>query len=342
MYKIYATIILAIASSSGYGMFFENFGWGLDQQTLFSHEQKKQQEKEAYDKLHALVLTRISNKEDLNRPVVNQFAADFKKTPLHEACIGGNGNLPIIQLLLAHQANPNVLDLNKSTPLHYAVKANALETVLILLSSGAYSDSRDYLFGTPLQGICIRGDDILHDEDTAKKRVQIANALLSYGANPNAKNEFQTSCSHAVIATPRNCFSGIDSLKNKNKALFFSQRKALIRALLLYGATLNAKDSKDKDPIQKAYQAHDDPENQPYFIELADYALAYSNRIRTRLLSILGHSGTHLKHETPFKALPKDIVKCIIDFTYPSYNGPQSATTPQSVESSEKEFPRPV
>ena len=162
-----------------------------------------------------------------------------------------------------------------------------------------------------------------------KKRVQIVKILLSHGANPNVKNEFQEASLHRVIANPFRHLSGIDSLKNSNKALFFSQRKALIRALLLYGATLNTKNSYGRTPIQKAYES-DDSKNQPYFIELADYALNYSNYLRTRLLYILGHSGTHGQHETPFRALPKDIVKCIIDFTYPAYSGPQITPEPKT------------
>lgn len=199
---------------------------------------------------------------------------------------------------------------------------NAIETVKLLLDLGAHTDASDMLFGTPFQGLCTRAHDVLHDETIAKKRICIAKLLLKHGANPNGKDEFQRSCLYGVITTAWQNLSSIDSLENSNKALFFSQRKALIRTLLLHGATLNAKGYQGKDPIQKAYQANGDP-NQPYFIELADYALNYSNYLRTRLLSILGHSGTHLNHETPLKALPKDIVNIIIDLAYPAYNGPQ-------------------
>jgi hypothetical protein len=301
---------------------WESDDWAfVDQPPKLSAEQKKQREKEDYDKLHALVLSRISAKEDLNQPMPGILA---HQTLLHKSCRGGDAYLPITQLLLTHGANPNVIDAhNKSTPLHNAIHDNGLETVKLLLSSGAHPDSRNILFGTPLQGICTRGDDVLHNETIAKKRIRIVKLLLFHGANPNAKNEFQTSCFHGVIATTWRDLNSIDSLKNSNKALFFIQRKALIRALVLYGANLNAIDSQAKTAIQKAYQAVDNPKNQPYLTELADYALNYSNYLRTRLLYILGHSGTHKEHETPFKALPQDIVKCIIDFAHPAYNEPQ-------------------
>lgn len=307
-------------------MFEMDHDWAfVDQPPKLSAEQKKQQEKEDYDELHTLVLSRITNKEDLNQPISGELS---KTTPLSRACSRGDTYLSITQLLLANGANPNLVDDDKSTPLHDAVRNNALETVKLLLSACAHPDYKNFLFGTPLQKICER-EDILHDETIAKKRVQIAKILLSHGANPNAKNEFQETCLHRVIASPFGHLSGIDSLKNSNKILFFIQRKALIRALLEYGATLNTKNSYGRTPIQKAYESYDS-KNQPYFIELADYALNYSNYLRLRLLYILGHSGTHKDHETPFKALPKDIVKCIIDFAHPAYNGPQITPGPKT------------
>lgn len=321
MFKHYFYIFLSCIPSLNYGMFIMDCDWSfVDQPPKLSAEQKKQQEQKDYDELQGLVLRKISDKEDLNQQMLDTLS---KKTLLHKSCTGGDTYLPITQLLLTHGANPNVVDTHKYTPLHTAVDINAIETVKLLLDSGAHPDSRDFIFGTPLQGICTRAHDILHDEAIAKKRVRIAKLLLKHGLNPNAKDEFQMSCLYGIITIPWQQLNGIDSLKNSNKALFFSQRKAIIRALLLYGATLNTKDSQGKDPIQKAHQAHYSTKNQPYFIELADYALNYSNHLSTRLLYILGHSGTHKEHETPFKSLPKDIVKYIIDFAHPAYNGTQ-------------------
>jgi hypothetical protein len=298
----------------------------VDQPPKLSAEQKKQQEKEDYDKLHALVLSRITNKEDLNQPLADSIG---EQKLLHKTCVCGDAYLPMTQLLISHGADTNVRNYHNSTPLHYAVNENALETVMLLLNSKAQPDISDKMFGTPLLGMCTRSHDILYDEIIAKKRGRIAQLLLKYGANPNAKNEFQNSCLHGVIATPFEYLNSIDSLKNRNKALFFSQRKALIRALLLYGATLNAKNSYGKTAIQQAYEP-DNSKNQPYLIELSNYALSYSGYLRTRLLYILGHSGSHQKHETPFKALPKDIVNYIIDYTYPAYNGPQITRVPKT------------
>lgn len=308
MLKIYACIVLIFTTSLSYGMV--PLSWK-------SEEETKQQEKEDYDTLHALVLSTISDQQDLNLKMLDTLG---EQTLLHKSCMGGDAYLPITQLLLTHGANPHVIDTHKSTPLHHAVDKNAIETVKLLLAAGADADAADMLFGKPLQGICARAHDILHDECIAKKRVRIAQLLLKHGANPNVKDDYQSSCFHSVIASPYENIDIIDSLKYSDKSLFFSQRKALIRALVLYGADLNAVDSQGKTAIQKAYQAIENP-NQPYFIELADYALNYA---RARLLCILGHSGTRATHETPFKALPKDIVNIIIHFTHPAYTVPHT------------------
>lgn len=324
MLKIYACIVLIFTTSLSYGMF--PLSWDLSdnwssikQHRILSEDEKKQKEKEDYDTLHALVLSTISGQQDLNLKMLDTLG---EQTLLHKSCMGGDAYLPITQLLLTHGANTHVIDTHKSTPLHHAVDTNAIETVKLLLAAGADADAADMLFGTPLQGICARAYDVLHDESIAKKRVRIAQLLLKHGANPNVKDDYQSSCFHGVIASPFMKADSIDSLKNSNKNLFFSQRKALIRALVLYGANLNAVDSRGKTAIQEAHQAIGNP-NQPYFIELADYALNYA---RARLLCILGHSGARPTHETPFKALPKDIVNIIIHFVHPDYIMPQIAT----------------
>ena len=170
MFRCYVFIFLSCIPSLNYGMFplsWDSCDWSFTKQPrILSEEEKKQQEKEAYNQLHVLVLSRITNKEDLNQPISGEIG---KTTPLSRACSRGDTYLSITQLLLAHGANPNVIDGDKSTPLHDAVSDSALETVKLLLSACAHPDYKNFLFGTPLQKICER-EDILHDENIAKKK----------------------------------------------------------------------------------------------------------------------------------------------------------------------------
>src|SRR5207253_6079113 len=111
MYKIYACIILIATTSLNYGMFEMDHDWAfVDQPPKLSAEQKKQEEQKEYDELHALVVNKISNKEDLNQQMLGILA---EQTLLHKSSAGGDAYLPITQLLLTHGANPNVVDAHK-------------------------------------------------------------------------------------------------------------------------------------------------------------------------------------------------------------------------------------
>lgn len=85
-------------------------------------------------------------------------------TALHYASYYGNG--PIAKLLLENNANPNAnakysTDLNSTsnylTPLLLAVKNNSLETVQILLASGAFVDAEDSKEMTSLHWAALQG-----------------------------------------------------------------------------------------------------------------------------------------------------------------------------------------
>ncbi|GFU19540.1 ankyrin-3 [Nephila pilipes] len=70
------------------------------------------------------------------------------ETLLHYAA--RNGYEKIIESLLKHKANPNVVNKNNCTPLHYAAKFSYFGIVKILLSNGAIYNSLSYDHITPL------------------------------------------------------------------------------------------------------------------------------------------------------------------------------------------------
>lgn len=323
MFTKFILISLIATGSSIYGM--HNFAPSPVNSPSLTKEQREQQEKDAYDNLHALVQKRIANKEDLNQPIASDDF--FKKTPLHKACGRGDSYLPITRLLLAHGADPNAQESDGEAPLFRATNELALETVTLLLNSSAHPNCMSHLNTTPLQRLCYSTSDEVYHIDKAKKRIQIARLLLKYGRNSDSICSITTNgCLHSLIARAYQNLDSINALDSEEKRnLFFKQRRGLIRALLEYGASLNICNSSGNNPIQAAYlegiKHHQ--ANQAIYHELAQYALNYSTYLRNRLLLLIGHSGTRAHHETPFRILPRDVINIIIDLAYPRYQGPQ-------------------
>jgi len=95
-------------------------------------------------------------------------------TPLQRAVRGKAGDL--LELLLAHGADPNVHDQCGNTPLHLAVAAKALLMLENLLDAGASIDAKDGQGRTALHWAAI------------SQIVAIVNVLLDAGADPNAQD----------------------------------------------------------------------------------------------------------------------------------------------------------
>ncbi len=148
----------------------------------------------------------------------NPDIVGFGRTALHEAF--KNNNIPLIELLLQHNADPNIRELYlEMTVLHYACISGNLTIVKLLLKAGAYT----HLFakgGTPLHIACHNGHveivkQLLRDNNTdpnirnkhgftplmeacLAENVEIATILLRAKANPNIASGLGTPLQVAI------------------------------------------------------------------------------------------------------------------------------------------------
>ena len=95
--------------------------------------------------------------------------ADLSIQPPHE-------DVRLVQAMLAHGANVNAQNTNKSTALHLAVMCNRLNTVELLLQHGTNVNAQDN------EGWSALTNAILHDSGA-----NVISALLAHGANPNLR-----------------------------------------------------------------------------------------------------------------------------------------------------------
>ncbi|KAH9077552.1 hypothetical protein EDB83DRAFT_1490622 [Lactarius deliciosus] len=103
----------------------------------------------------------------------------YGRTPLHVASI--NGYIDIMQWLLNHGADPNARDRNRRIPLHVAALNMELEAVQVLLDHNADVNSRTVKDKSPLYDTISYNDR--HPDGV---RVAVVRRLLEHGADPNA------------------------------------------------------------------------------------------------------------------------------------------------------------
>ncbi|CDW58137.1 ankyrin repeat protein [Trichuris trichiura] len=139
---------------------------------------------------------------------VNQTDCEQRKSALH--CAVSTRNLATVKMLLQERANPNLRDLNGSTPVHLAARLGAFDIFLALLDSGGNAEARDGNCRTPLLVACTHGnlqiincllnknvDVTVHDFDynTAlhlyrRFPLSLCKRLLSMGTCVNSLNSF--------------------------------------------------------------------------------------------------------------------------------------------------------
>uniref|UniRef100_A0A914DX04 Uncharacterized protein n=1 Tax=Acrobeloides nanus TaxID=290746 RepID=A0A914DX04_9BILA len=85
------------------------------------------------------------------------------------------GNLAIVRLLLAYNANPNIADIDNRTPLLFATREKHTKICAALIESGANLNIADKTGMTPLHFCC----------KYPGGRLEIAHMLVEHGANVN-------------------------------------------------------------------------------------------------------------------------------------------------------------
>lgn len=102
----------------------------------------------------------------------------------------GSGKADAVELLLEHEADPNVsTQQNGATPLTAAAAGGATDIVRLLIAHGAHLNAREAAFGmTPLAVAAFKGE------------AATVRTLLDAGADPNAVNKFGQSALDVATA----------------------------------------------------------------------------------------------------------------------------------------------
>ncbi|KAI0791075.1 palmitoyltransferase AKR1 [Abortiporus biennis] len=142
---------------------------------------------------------------------VDALGGDLVATPMQWAA--RNGYLYVIQLLIAHNADPNITDAQGYNTLHLVTHSSSVMPLLYLLHQPINVDSRDSQGHTSLMWAAYQGDAL---------SVEL---LLKHEANPNTKDDTGLTPLHwAVVRGNRVC----------------------IRRLIEAGADLSAKDGEGR------------------------------------------------------------------------------------------------
>jgi palmitoyltransferase len=150
---------------------------------------------------------------------VDALGGDLVATPMQWA--SRNGYLYIIQLLIAHNADPTICDSQGYNTLHLVTHSSSIMPLLYLLHQPISVDSRDSQGHTSLMWAAYQGDALSVD------------LLLRHGANPNVKDDAGLSPLHwAVVRGNRAC----------------------IRRLVEKGSEVHAKDGEGRTPRDMAVE----------------------------------------------------------------------------------------
>lgn len=123
---------------------------------------------------------------------VDALGGDLVATPMQWAA--RNGYLYVIQLLIAHNADPNITDAQGYNTLHLVTHSSSVMPLLYLLHQPINVDSRDSQGHTSLMWAAYQGDALSVD------------LLLKHSANPNTKDDAGLTPLHwAVVRGNRVC-----------------------------------------------------------------------------------------------------------------------------------------
>lgn len=139
-------------------------------------------------------------------------------------------HLDIVQLLLQHNADPNLNDRHGESPLYKAILMGESDIARVLLIYGA----------NPNFGRIIHGDQPLLNTAIWRHNQDMVKLLLQYGANPNIQNHAGDTPLHRAI----------EECTRKTKTFFDIEEfnQDIIKILLQNGANPNIKNYEGKIP----------------------------------------------------------------------------------------------
>ncbi|RDB17708.1 Palmitoyltransferase AKR1 [Hypsizygus marmoreus] len=150
---------------------------------------------------------------------VDALGGDLVATPMQWAA--RNGYLYVIQLLIAHNADPTISDSQGYNSLHLVTHSSSIMPLLYLLHQPINVDSRDSQGHTSLMWAAYQGDGL---------SVEL---LLKHGADPNARDDAGLTPLHWAVVRGN---------------------RMIIRKLIEKGADLTAKDGEDRTPRDMAVE----------------------------------------------------------------------------------------
>ncbi|KAG6890142.1 hypothetical protein C0995_011435 [Termitomyces sp. Mi166 len=150
---------------------------------------------------------------------VDALGGDLVATPMQWAA--RNGYLYVIQLLIAHNADPTIADSQGYNSLHLVTHSSSIMPLLYLLHQPVNVDSRDSQGHTSLMWAAYQGDGL---------SVEL---LLKHGADPNAKDDAGLTPLHWAVVRGN---------------------RMIIRKLIEKGADLTVKDGEDRTPRDMAVE----------------------------------------------------------------------------------------
>jgi len=188
------------------------------------------------------------------------YLDDQKRSMLHLAMQYGGGledsttSVALLQLLLkARKLDVNVTDREKRTPLHWAAGKNALDSVTLLLESGADVNAKDWGGHTPMHWAC------------PMDAVDSARALAKAGAKIDLVDRDKRTPLHwAADKGAERCVrflleeagAAVDAVDNMGySALHFAARRGVlscVKLLLEKGANLNLATLSGENPSELA------------------------------------------------------------------------------------------
>ncbi|CAG0895051.1 unnamed protein product [Cyprideis torosa] len=165
-------------------------------------------------------------------------------TPLLQATV--NGRHSVVEVLLAHGADPNIANKDETSPLHHAKSA---ETAELLIAKGAEVDAKNEDNETPLFIA------------TMENRPSVVEVLIAHGADPNINNKSKSTPLHQArsAGTAELLIQKGAEVNTKNTLgetpLYFATRNnrhSVVEVLLAHGADPNIANHNKESPLHHA------------------------------------------------------------------------------------------